>query len=54
MGVALLSTDNTIFQLIMYVTKTQHVTSARISTSSVFTVNFLKKIIFFKFILRIF
>ncbi|CAF3617892.1 unnamed protein product [Rotaria sordida] len=37
MGVAILSTDNTIFQLILYLTKTQHVTSARINTSSNFT-----------------
>ncbi|CAF1612854.1 unnamed protein product [Rotaria magnacalcarata] len=37
MGVAILSTDNTMFQLILYLTKTQHITSARINTSSVFT-----------------
>jgi len=45
MGVALLSTDNIVFQLIVYLTKTQHVTAARINTSSIFTVNF--KIIIF-------
>jgi len=39
MGVAVLSTDNTLFQLILYVTKTEHITSARIQTSTVFTVN---------------
>lgn len=39
MGVAILSTDNTVFQLILYLTKTQHITSARINTSTVFTVN---------------
>ncbi|CAF2503528.1 unnamed protein product [Rotaria sp. Silwood2] len=37
MGVAIISTDNTIFQLILYLTKTQHITSARINTTSVFT-----------------
>ncbi|UJR38405.1 hypothetical protein I4U23_031074 [Adineta vaga] len=37
MGVAILSTDNTVFQLILYVTKTQPVTSARITTTTVFT-----------------
>jgi hypothetical protein len=40
MGVALLSTDNTIFQLIVYVSKTQQITSLRITTSTVLTVNF--------------
>lgn len=40
MGAALLSTENTIFQLILYLTKTQHVTSARIHTTSVFKVKF--------------
>jgi hypothetical protein len=37
MGIALLSTDNTNFQLIIYLTKTQQITSARITTTSVFT-----------------
>ncbi|CAF0874127.1 unnamed protein product [Rotaria sp. Silwood1] len=37
MGVAILSTDNTIFTLILYLTKTQHITSARINTSTLFT-----------------
>ena len=48
MGVALLSTDNTIFQLILYLTKTQQITSLRLSTNTVFTVNECKlKRIFF-------
>ncbi|CAF3639544.1 unnamed protein product [Adineta steineri] len=37
MGVALLSTDNTLFQLILYLTKTQHITSARIMTTTILT-----------------
>jgi hypothetical protein len=38
MGVALLSTDNTLFQLILYLSKTQQITSARITPTFVFTV----------------
>jgi hypothetical protein len=39
MVAAILSTDNTIFQIIIYVSKTQHITTVRINTSSIFTVN---------------
>jgi len=39
MVAAILSTDNTMFQIIIYVSKTQHVTTVRITTSSIFTVN---------------
>lgn len=47
MGVALLSTENTVFQLILYIKNTQPITSVRIYTTTTFTVNFEEFTFFF-------